>query len=84
MQTYLVLLHEGTAAQPVMSPEEMQAVIALQPGNVRQRKPLQGLALRHDEATIGYRLGSGPRHAGSGGRPSSAGRRSDRSARRDA
>ena len=28
MQTYLVLLHEGTAAQPVMSPEEMQAVIA--------------------------------------------------------
>ena len=28
MQTYLVLLHEGTTAQPVMSPEEMQAVIA--------------------------------------------------------
>ena len=28
METYLVLLHEGTAAHAVMSPEEMQAVIA--------------------------------------------------------
>ena len=28
MQTYLVLLHEGTTIRPVMSPEEMQAVIA--------------------------------------------------------
>ena len=28
MQTYLVLLHEGTTIRPDMSPEEMQAVIA--------------------------------------------------------
>ena len=28
MQNYLVLLHEGTTGQPVLSPEEMQAIIA--------------------------------------------------------
>ena len=28
MQNYLVLLHEGPTARPVMSPEEIQAVIA--------------------------------------------------------